>query len=128
MYKIIYDKLNRYEKDKWNKAAEELLDRASVGGYLRVARNRYDEGRKEDFCFAAKIVDVQKKAGLFAKGNENITVELRNGEKTPVFEKRFAQIFVTEAFLNACGIPENELELGIYEEADIAQLRQELNA
>lgn len=128
MYKVIYDKLNRYEKDKWNKAAEELLAKAGEGGYLRVARNTYDEGRKEEFRFAVKIVEVAKKKGLFAKGNENIFVEFRTGEKTPVFETKFAQIFVAEAFLQAAGLPENELELGIYEAEDMAQLKAELNA
>ena len=127
MYRLIFDKLNRYEKDKWNREVTHFIMRADPGCYVRVSSNTYDSGARR----AVRPVSVVKVTGVEAKGflfkrPSNLTVRFPDGSVSRVFTTLFGQIIVSAEFLSRIGLKEPELELGIYERTDALILEEDL--
>ncbi|MBQ1465843.1 MAG: hypothetical protein IIZ17_04090 [Eubacteriaceae bacterium] len=127
MYRLIFDKLNRYEKDKWNREVTRFILKADPGCYIRVSSNTYDSGSRRAVrpVSVVKVIGVEEK-GLLFKRPMNITVKFPDGSVSKVFTTLFGQIIVSAEFLTRVRLKEAQLELAVYERTDALLLEEDL--
>ena len=86
MYRLIFDQLNRHDKEKWNREVTGFMKHASEGCCIRVSSNTYASGSLRNIrpVTVVKVKDIEKK-GFFARRPVNLTVEFPGGVTARVF-------------------------------------------
>jgi len=127
MYRLVFDALNSYDRDKWNHEVKKLLSRIPGAGYLKVSRNVYaGSGKRQVDLMAVLKIEGTEGGGIFSRAVKNISVSFRDGTTLPVFAQSFGRTVLSPEFLEKISLKEGETELGIYEKGDEALLEEDL--